>query len=197
MLAASLLLSILIESTGIALGWWGNGHAAEMLAREVQHLQFDQQRDLIGIPAPGKTALRVVEFLQSSGLSQGQWQSRLTARGINEPWRSWLCVPVGVLGVFSLRLVVCLYSAGLMVLCATVGLQEGLMRRELRKWGGGAESAFLYHHLKRWLRPLLITGWLTYLALPISVHPNWIWMPLAVGLGLVLMATASLWKRLT
>ncbi len=196
-LAVSLLLSIAIEAAGIAFGWWDVDHTQHMLVREVAHLQLESNRRFAGIPTPGESALVVLDFLKTSGLNPTAWKYFWLARGASEHTAVWLSVPAGVIDVFLLRLVICAYSLSLMALFAILGLQEGLVRRELRKWGGGAESAFLYHHLKRWLKPLFVSGWFVYLAAPFTVHPNWIWIPLGLALGLIVMATASLWKRLT
>jgi len=196
-LALGLLLSVAIEYIGIVAGWWAPDHTAVMLAREASHLRLDRTARFAGIPAPGEMALAVLSALDRSGVNLVDWTAYWRNRGFSETTAAWFSVPAGVVDVFALRLVICLYSLTLMTACVLVGLQEGLVRRELRKWGGGAESAFLYHHLKRWLRPLFILGWLVYLAAPFTVHPNWLWVPLGMVLGGIVMATATLWKRLT
>lgn len=53
------------------------------------------------------------------------------------------------------------------------------MQRDLRRWGGGRESAFVYHWAKRLALPLLELIWAIYLALPFSLHPSFVVLPFA------------------
>ncbi len=45
------------------------------------------------------------------------------------------------------------------------------MRRDLRKFGAGRESSFVYHRAKRTLLPLMVSPWVIYLSLPLTVNP--------------------------
>jgi integrating conjugative element membrane protein (TIGR03747 family) len=47
-----------------------------------------------------------------------------------------------------------------------VGIVDGLVRRDLRRWGGGRESSFVYHHAKRYTQWALTGGFGLYLAWP-------------------------------
>ena len=51
-------------------------------------------------------------------------------------------------------------------------LEFPLMSRDLRRWGGGRESSFVYHYAKNAAMPLIIASWVQYLALPVSLHPS-------------------------
>ena len=58
-----------------------------------------------------------------------------------------------------------------------------------------AESGFIYHRAKASLMPLAVLPWITYLALPISVHPLLILLPSAALLGLAVSLTAGSFKK--
>jgi integrating conjugative element membrane protein (TIGR03747 family) len=44
-----------------------------------------------------------------------------------------------------------------------VALVDGLVQRDLRRWGGGRESSFVYHYAKTAAMPLIIMAWVLYL----------------------------------
>ena len=52
------------------------------------------------------------------------------------------------------------------VLADAVGAVDGLVRRDLRRWSGGRESSFVYHHAKRYTAWALTGGFGLYLTWP-------------------------------
>lgn len=81
------------------------------------------------------------------------------------------------------------------LLFSLVALIDGLVQRDLRRWGGGRESAFVYHHSKRLMFPSLLLAWVVYLGLPFSVHPNVVILPFAGLFALAVSVTASSFKK--
>ena len=51
--------------------------------------------------------------------------------------------------VFALRLVILTLAALVIGLFTLVALVDGLVQRDLRRWGGGRESSFVYHYAKK------------------------------------------------
>lgn len=76
-----------------------------------------------------------------------------------------------------------------------VGLVDGLVRRDVRRFGAGRESGFTYHRAKASLIPLAVLPWVTYLALPVSVNPLPILLPSAVLLGVAMDIAAGSFKK--
>ncbi len=72
-----------------------------------------------------------------------------------------------------------------------VGLIDGLVRHDLRRWGGGRESSFVYRYAKKAAFPMVIVAWLLYLALPFSLYRSWVILPFAIGFGLTVAVTAG------
>jgi integrating conjugative element membrane protein (TIGR03747 family) len=83
----------------------------------------------------------------------------------------------------------------LFVLAVIVGATDGLVRRDLRRFGAGRESAFIYHRAKQLVVPLVVAPWVIYLAIPVSVHPALILIPCAFALGLAVLVTAATFKK--
>lgn len=81
---------------------------------------------------------------------------------------------------FILRLTLLILTMPLFGLSVLVGLVDGLVRRDIRRFGSGYESGFIYPHAKRTISPIFVTAWL---ALPFSVHPNVILYRLRWGWG--------------
>ena len=56
--------------------------------------------------------------------------------------------------VFSVRLAILMLATPVFLLFSLVALVDGLVRRDLRRWGGGRESSFVYHYAKKAAIPL-------------------------------------------
>ena len=74
-------------------------------------------------------------------------------------------------------------------------LVDGLVRRDVRGFGAGRESGFVYHRARASLMPLAVLPWVTYLALPVSVHPLLILLPSAALLGVAVCIAAATFKK--
>ncbi|KWS61512.1 MULTISPECIES: TIGR03747 family integrating conjugative element membrane protein [Pseudomonas syringae group] len=97
--------------------------------------------------------------------------------------------------VFCVRLVILTLAIPLFVMTAFVGFVDGLVRRDLRRFGAGRESSYLYHKARATMVPLVIIPWSLYLALPFSVSPLLVLLPCAALLGLAVSITASSFKK--
>lgn len=96
---------------------------------------------------------------------------------------------------FAVRLIILILALPLFALAALTGLVDGLVHRDLRKFGAGRESSFIYHRAKRLIIPALSAPWLLYLALPVSLHPLWVLLPSAGLLGLAVAITSGTFKK--
>ncbi|MFU3287453.1 DUF4400 domain-containing protein, partial [Pseudomonas aeruginosa] len=67
------------------------------------------------------------------------------------------------------RLVILVMTIPLFLMAAFTGLVDGLVRRDLRKFGAGRESSYLYHKARGSIIPLAVVPWTLYLAIPISI----------------------------
>ncbi|MDE9488228.1 TIGR03747 family integrating conjugative element membrane protein, partial [Xenorhabdus bovienii] len=97
--------------------------------------------------------------------------------------------------VTLIRLVILLLSVPLFVMVILVALVDGLGRRDLRRYGAGYESSFVYHHAKRGIKPACTIPCVLYLSWPNVVYPMVILLPAALFLGMAVVITTSMFKK--
>ncbi len=108
---------------------------------------------------------------------------------------NYILAAMVVTQIFAVRLAVLTLAIPAFVLLAMLGLIDGLVQRDIRRWSGGRESSFVYHWAKKVLYPSLILPWIIYLAMPVSVHPNLIVLPFAVLFAVSVTVMASTFKK--
>ncbi|HBO4846944.1 TPA: TIGR03747 family integrating conjugative element membrane protein [Pseudomonas aeruginosa] len=219
-LIVSLLFSILMECVGMHLFWKDQSwrHSQQMLQYELGHLSNHFTRSVV-VQEPGRTAHQLVDtgyewvFVRLGLLermSQTAERARMPSQGESHGgvrnfryfisqvyvWsESYLITAAFTTLTFLVRLLVLLLTLPLIFTAAFVGLIDGLVRRDVRRFGAGRESGFIYHRAKASLMPLAVLPWITYLALPISVHPLLILLPSAALLGMAVSLTAGSFKK--
>lgn len=210
LLIASLLFSILTEFAGLLLFWGDQGwrHSQAMLANELGWLSEHFKSSLI-LQQPGQTIVQWLDFLNQwllvkTGFADFARQARMSSQGngiwgwINQLYVSiedFVVAAVYVTFTFVVRLTILVLATPLFLLATLSGFVDGLMRRDLRKFGAGRESSFVYHRAKRAVLPLLIVPWIIYLSLPFSLNPMAIFLPCAVMLGATTAITAATFKK--
>ena len=211
-LLLSLVFSVIIEWAGMVL-WWpeeGLDHSRRMLAAELGYLDADFRRSVVtSDPArfartvADKTYYALFEFMRV--VDALDWLSRPPAAGeeglrpklhrLYRPIADFVIAAMQVTQVFSVRLAILTLATPVFVLFTLVALVDGFVQRDLRRWGGGRESSFVYHWAKRSALPLLILSWVVYLALPFSLHPTFVILPFATLFALSVAVTASSFKK--
>lgn len=215
-LCGSLFLCILIEWVGMHLFWPEQGwhHAQGMVSYELDQLSTHFTRSVV-VEEPGRTAHRMVEvgyewiFIKTGMLDRMQNAPAQTRVGSSDPARnfryylglayvhleSYLIAAAYTLLVFLVRMLVLCLMLPLFLMTAFVGLVDGLVRRDIRRFGAGRESGFVFHRAKATLVPLLVLPWVIYLALPISMSPLLILLPSAALLGVAVDIAAGSFKK--
>lgn len=215
-LGGSLLLSVAIECIGLHLFWPEQGwrHAQGMLTYELEQLPRNFTRSVL-VQEPGRTAQKLVAYAYEGVLVQTgliDWAEKVSGQAESDrhradrDFRYYLGQAYGLLEdyllaaaytflVFLVRLMVLCLTLPLFVMAAFVGLVDGLVRRDIRRFGAGRESGFVYHRAKACLVPIAILPWVVYLALPVSISPMFILLPCAALLGAVIDLTASRFKK--
>lgn len=212
MLCGSLVLAILLEWIGMLFIWsdQGSHHAEQMLSYEFDQLSSDFRRSIV-MDAPVQTARRLIKWTHEyvvikSGLRE--WIE--LSRNGSEENRAGLSpllkiaydaveqytVAAGYTALtFLVRLVVLCLALPLFLTAAFVGLVDGLVRRDLRRFGAGRESGFLYHRARMLVLPLAVLPWLAYPAIPVAMHPLWILLPTAIPLCISVNVTVGSFKK--
>ena len=211
-LLLALLFSILTEWAGM-LWWWpeeGLQHSRSMLEAEIDYLVSDFRKSVL-TSSPAEFAKTVADktytvLFELTGLVDLiAWLSAPPApdeggvkfwiHALFKPIAEFVIAAMQVTQVFSVRLAILTLATPVFVLFSLVALVDGFVKRDLRRWGGGRESSFVYHWAKRSALPLLVLSWVIYLALPFSLHPTFIVLPFAVLFALSVSVTASTFKK--
>jgi integrating conjugative element membrane protein (TIGR03747 family) len=96
----------------------------------------------------------------------------------------------------AIRLAIVVLALPAFLLAVMVGLVDGLARRDVRRWGGGRESAFLYHGAKRLIKPAFTGGFTLYLTWPTGgFNPAWMVLPFCIAVAWVLSLMAATFKK--
>ncbi|EEB1957722.1 TIGR03747 family integrating conjugative element membrane protein [Salmonella enterica] len=96
---------------------------------------------------------------------------------------------------FLLRLAILLQALPLFALTITIGLIDGLVRRDLRRFGAGHESGFVYHHARRMADSSLVAMGLVWLAVPVFLEPEYVLVLGAVGIAIAISVTTGAFKK--
>jgi len=211
----TLFLALVIQLASMTW-WWpeqGVERSRTLLNEEIGYLGSEFKDSLI-TSEPALFAQSMLDsarhyLLESTGLMGGlDWLGkRLTApragdsamdaaihRGFSFAGDYLTALMIGV-QLFFVRVSVLLLSMPVFVLFGAVGLTDGLAKRDLRRWGGGRESGFIYHHAKRLVMPCFFVLWITYLCMPWSVNPSLMVVPFAALFGLALAVSAATFKK--
>ncbi|MCP5445293.1 MAG: TIGR03747 family integrating conjugative element membrane protein, partial [Chromatiaceae bacterium] len=140
---------------------------------------------------------RFVDFIQWVSLPPRKYEQgvRATLHMVYKPLAEYVLAMMQVTQVFSVRLAILTLAMPIFLLFSLVALVDGLVQRDLRRWGGGRESSFVYHYAKKAALPLVVLTWVTYLALPFSLHPTFVILPFATLFALTVAVTASTFKK--
>lgn len=194
-LLLSLVSAIVLQWIGLS-AWWpeqGAQHSARMLDEELRYLNRDFRSSLF-LARPPELAERAAAAVRRAGRAGhvervGAWiedaiyslagEDMEVVGSFRRALNSYLTTAGNTTQTFAARLVVLAFGTPAFALFGVVGLVEGLVRRDLRRWGGGRETSFLYHHGKKLLGPSILSCWVLYLILPVSVHPTLVLLPFA------------------
>ncbi|MBS7690713.1 TIGR03747 family integrating conjugative element membrane protein [Pseudomonas lalucatii] len=212
----SLLGAILVEWVCLYVFWPDAGwkHAQQMFEHELSWLSQDLLHSVI-IQEPGRTATWLAQLVYEwamikSGLQDGINTLTNYARtnrqtgGLDLRYQiGWVLIKFQDYGLaalytvltFCVRMVILTLTIPLFAMAAFTGLVDGLVRRDLRKFGAGRESSYLYHKARATIVPLTIVPWTVYLAIPISISPLLILLPCAALLGVSVCVTAASFKK--
>jgi integrating conjugative element membrane protein (TIGR03747 family) len=214
-LLVSLFFSIVTEWIGLYFFWAEEGwhHSRDMLHSELEWLSSSFKQSLL-IQNPDNTARVIIGLayewcFEKTGLISWVKLSSEQARLIS-PNDGGLQYYLGIAYVqvenyglaavyaaltFLARVLILTLSLPLFLMAVFTGLVDGLVRRDLRRFGAGRESGFIYHRAKMLILPLIVLPWAVYPALPMTVSPIIILLPGAAALGLAVSISAGSFKK--
>lgn len=203
-LMVSWFFSLMMEWAGIAFIWPEQGaeHSRLMMSTELAWFASNVQQSLLSSDPVRQlnTLLQQIWQWLFADTRAMPWLEKLSRRPDGDMLRGLIVyaeAAVYITLTFVLRVFILLLTAPLFVLAALTGVIDGLVRRDIRRFGCGYESGFIYHHAKRIVLPIFFLTWVIYLSLPFSVAPWVILLPSAFLFGLsVSIATGSFKKYL-
>jgi integrating conjugative element membrane protein (TIGR03747 family) len=213
----SLLGAILLEWLCLYFLWPAAGwkHAQEMFEYELGWLSKDLLQSVI-IREPGRTAAwltqwaydwimiktglqvsinSMTQYARATQLQPGSFDVRHQIGWTMIQFQDYGLAALYTVLTFCVRMVILTLTIPLFLLAAFTGAVDGLVRRDLRKFGSGRESSYLYHKARGTILPLAIVPWTLYLAIPVSVSPLLILLPCALLLGVSVCVTVSSFKK--
>ncbi|AYA08451.1 TIGR03747 family integrating conjugative element membrane protein [Dickeya dianthicola] len=213
-LLASLLVSLLIEYAGMTFIWAGEGaeHSRQVMLTESGYLSEGFTRSLMLSQPVNVISAWIQRAYQWFFLDSGFINWVNTARSAHiqggtvetiSRAGSWLAralweylqATVYVTVIFAIRVAILVLSVPLFIMVSVIGVVDGLVRRDLRRYGAGYESSFVYHHAKRYVKPAMYGPCMLYLAWPTAVWPNLLLLPSAMMLGFVLTVVTGAFKK--
>ena len=202
------LLSLVIEWGGMALDLWeepGAGHSTRLVQTEITWLRQDlasstghprlwdwtQEGARLAYRWTGLERLITWVVTPTPGEPSGTDMLRRTLLRVGD----YLLAAAQMTQLVGVRLAVVLLSLPAFATAALMGILDGLVQRDLRRFGGAVESSFLYHHLKKLLSPLIGVPILVYLASPWPLHPTAVFVPPALAFGWIMQRTLARFKK--
>ena len=214
----SLLAAIVVEWIYLYLFWPEAGwrHAQQMFEYELSWLSQDLIHSVV-IKEPGRTATwlaqtvydwlmvktgvldsinALTQYARTSSPQQiVNFDLRYETGRVMIKLQDYGLAALYTVLTFCVRMVILTMTIPLFLLAGFTGLVDGLVRRDLRKFGSGQESSYLYHKARGAIIPVSIMPWTVYLAMPVSVSPLLILGPCAVLIGGAVNMTAANFKK--
>lgn len=180
LIIGALALRIVLELAGLYF-WWpqeGSRHAFQVMKQEQTELVLALQSHPLGN-----------EILVQ--LEKGANRVLMANRLLQKPFIALAYTLVS----FMQRLVWLASMLPLLCLCAVIGLTEGLVQRDLRRFGSGLESVFLHRYVIRSGSSVATTLWVFYLAQPLFLPAMLVLLPTALWFGITVWMVAGSFKR--
>ena len=195
---AVIAFAILVEWIGMVFFWEPN-HSQNILELEMSYLGSYSRNLITGIyPAELGTAFidsanAFVEFIHLRSLSESLAGGVESAVGQAASYG--IDAVINVIFIFAVRSAICLSALSGFLLVAMVAFVDGMVERDIRRACGGIESAMVYHHAKRMVKPLLFLSFGGYLTMPISIHPTLVFLPVMAVFGISIFTAARTFKK--
>ncbi|EMQ2088325.1 DUF4400 domain-containing protein [Salmonella enterica subsp. enterica] len=176
----ALVLRIVLELAGLYL-WWpqeGSRHAFQVMKQE--------QTELVIALQPHPLGNEILVLLEKGGN-----RVLMANRLLQKPFTTLAYTLVS----FMQRLVWLATMLPLICLCVVIGLTEGLVQRDLRRFGSGLESTFLHRNVIRSGSSITSTLWGLFLAQPLFIPAMLVLLPTALWSGITVWMAAGSFKR--
>ena len=153
-------------------------------------------QSLTPFPAPSPSSSQRPPASTATGYTGVSGQIRAASAEVSKTVSNWALMTMYVTQDVLLRMCVAIFALPAFALACLVGVVDGLVRRDLRRWGGGRESSFVYHHAKRYTHWALTGGFGLYLAWPFGgFNPALMVLVFTVLTAITLSTTVAAFKK--
>lgn len=176
----ALILRIVLELAGLYF-WWPqetSRHVFQVMRRERVELVIALQSH------PSGDEILVL-------LEKGATHVLMANMFLQKPFT----ILVYTLVSFMQRLIWLSAMLPLICLCVVIGLTEGLVQRDLRRFGSGLESVFFHRYVIRSGSSVATTLWVVYLAQPLFLPTMLVLLPINLWFGITVWMVADSFKR--
>lgn len=192
MLFISIVLSIIVEWLGMFFDWWGvekYHHAKNMFNTEINWAlgDFLSNNDFYKNVFLHFFERSYYWAIQQTGL---EWLSNYLDYGVQ-----YILSAIYIIQVVVVRLAIIICAIPVFFVLNIFLIADGLYIRQLRKLSGATESAYIYHHAKRWIKPLIGLPIVLLLASPWSVHPSIFILSVTLIPGFFLWMSVAYFKK--
>lgn len=176
----ALVLRVVMELVGLYF-WWPqeeSWHVFQVMRQE--------QAELVIALQPHPQGDKIVMLLENRAS-----HVLITNKLIQKP----LTILAYTLVSFMLRLTWIVAILPLLCPYVLIGLTEGLVQRDLRRFGSGLESVFLHRYIIRYGSSVATTLWVVYLAQPLFLPARLVLLPATIWFGITVWMVAGSFKR--
>ncbi|HCA3406621.1 TPA: DUF4400 domain-containing protein [Salmonella enterica subsp. salamae serovar 35:g,m,s,t:-] len=193
LVVGALLLRVVLELLGLYF-WWpqeGSRHVFQVMVQEFAELTRDLRRHPLR-----NEALVCLEYGRTRLVNNTEWmisllRPMLPANTLPDIMYTLTWAQLS----FVARLLRLIITIPLFLLCAIAGLTEGLVQRNLRRFGVGNESIFIHRSVRVLGTSTLSIYWLFYLAQPMLWSSELYLLPAALWTGIALCVGVDSFKR--
>jgi integrating conjugative element membrane protein (TIGR03747 family) len=198
LLFVSLLISVVIEWLGLYFHWWDGGsqHSLDMLRAELMYANDTAKAAITSELGGGWIADFVIQY-KSIMHTFFHWclKSFTFITKDNETLIMYADSGYNISLVYILRVILILFSFPLFLMVFIWGFVDGLVERDLRKFGAGRESSTIFEAARRLSFPLLVLPFVVYLSYPTTINPLYIIPPSAIFQALLYRMLFSKYKK--
>lgn len=176
----ALVLRVVLELAGLYF-WW-----PQEADRHVFMVMKHEQAELVTAIQPHPMGNEILVLLE-----KGATRVLMANRLLQKPFTALAYTLVS----FMQRLTWLAVMQPLFCLCALTALADGLVQRDLRRFGSGLESVFLHRYVIRFGSSVAKAFWVCYLAQPLFIPTMLVLFPLTLWFGITVWMAAGSFKR--
>jgi len=212
-IVTSLVFGTLVEIAGNYTLWKGQGvsHARAEVDEDIEYIhQFPRSILVPDTVRFAKDVVRTVswpwERLNAQAFFERMRQVEMTLSAERQMKRVVQRILVEIAHILEIllyvtqdtavRLAVAFYALPAFAMACLFGMLDGLVRRDLRKFSGGRESSFVYHHSKHYTVWFLTGGFALYLSWPFGgFNPAYMVLVFCILVAASLSITGASFKK--